>query len=107
MNKLVKAKVLGFKGRSGKNVPNQYRIVSLDAISGNRYDTFQSYDTVVAQKEQYTDSDGKWHLQVYLDEGNWNYSRTTSKYRIAFLGESTGDTLHKIATGEYQLANLN
>ena len=42
-----------------------------------------------------------------LDEKMWDYRRTTGKYRNLFLGESKADTLKKIKTGEYTLADLN
>ena len=45
--------------------------------------------------------------KVTLDEYYWNYSRTTSKYRNAFLGEDTLATSKKLMAGVYKLANLN
>ena len=59
---------------------------------------FQSYRSIIVKIE-----DNK----TYLDETYWNYSRTTSKYRSSFLGESTKETLNKIKNGEYILTNLN
>jgi hypothetical protein len=47
-------------------------------------------------------ADGK----VTLDVNNWNYSTTTGKHRNAFLGESVAATRAKIASGEYELADL-
>ena len=44
---------------------------------------------------------------VVLDETYWNYSSTTGKYRNMFLGEDRATTEAKIASGEYQLTNLN
>lgn len=59
---------------------------------------FQSYESIICKKSQ-----GK----VYLDKIYWNYSKTTSKHRAIFLGESTKETLSKIKSGEYILTNLN
>ena len=44
---------------------------------------------------------------TYLDSRCWNYSKTTSKYRNIFLGETTKETQSKIDRGEYKLTNLN
>jgi hypothetical protein len=60
--------------------------------------TFQSYDSIIAIVEN-----GK----VKLDSSYWNYSKTTSKYRNIFLGESSKETQEKIISGEYEFANLN
>ena len=86
-------KVQNMQSSKGNTVPNQFIIHTKDG----RY--FQSYQTVIAFIENPT---GK----VYLDDG-WNYSRTTSKYRNIFLGETTAETERKIASGEYTVTNLN
>lgn len=78
--------------RSGKPVSNQFE------IRGEGRTVFQSYNSVIAVKEQ-----GK----VTLDPVYWNYSKTTSKYRSQFLGETTKETQEKIDNGTYILANLN
>ena len=80
-------------GRTGRPVANQFIIH--DDHGGM---TFQSYQTVIARRDQ----DGS----VTLDP-QWAYSATTSKYRAAFLGESTKETAAKIAIGEYTVCNLN
>lgn len=46
-------------------------------------------------------------LPIQLDENNWDYSRTTDKYRDMFLSETKKETELKIASGEYVLTNLN
>ena len=66
-------------------------------------ETFQSYDSIIAVKGW--TKDGK--RKVTLDNYYWNYSRTTSKYRNAFLGENTDRTRQKIKEGIYKLTNLN
>jgi len=71
---------------------NQYIIKS----DGARI--FQSYDSIIAIKE------GK---MVVLDKSDWDYSRTTGKYRNKFLNENKATTEKKIETGEYYLADLN
>lgn len=59
---------------------------------------FQSYKSIIVKIE-----DGK----TILDPVYWNYSRTTSKHRSTFLGESTKETELKIKQGLYILENLN
>jgi hypothetical protein len=71
---------------------NQYVIKS----DGARI--FQSYDTIIAIK-----TDG----MVILDKDNWDYSRTTGKYRNKFLNENKEETLKRIEAGRYLLADLN
>ena len=83
------AKVSNINGR-----PNQFEI---EDVQGRRY--FQSYESTIIY---ITDSGS-----VNLDEKYWDYSRTTSKYRNIFLGETKKETEQKIKTGEYQLLNLN
>ena len=45
--------------------------------------------------------------RVLLDETYWNYSRTTSRYRNAFLNMTTREIEAKIKSGEFELTNLN
>lgn len=79
--------------RSGRPVANQFIIYTREG----RY--FQSYDSVIAFK----DNEGN----VTLDVDDWDYSRTTGKYRNEFLGEGIAETRSKIESGEYELENLN
>jgi len=79
--------------RSGRPVANQFIIYT----SEGRY--FQSYDSVIA----FEDNEGN----VTLDVDDWDYSRTTGKYRNEFLGEGIVETRSKIESGEYELENLN
>lgn len=82
--------------KSGHPVANQYEIYTDNGVY------FQSYRSIIARK--YTISGREY---VDLDHYYWNYSRTTSKYRNIFLGESTEETRKKIKTGQYKLVNLN
>lgn len=59
---------------------------------------FQSYLSIIAIKE------GK---MVILDKNDWDYSRTTGKYRNQFLNENKATTEKKIKSGEYYTADLN
>lgn len=77
----------------GRAIPNQFIITDADG------QTFQSYNSLIVRRTL----DGK----TVLDANYWDYSRTTSKYRAQFLGESTAETRAKIASGVYQLENLN
>ena len=64
---------------------------------------FQSYKSIIVKIED----NGSLPDKVTLDPVYWNYSRTTSKHRSTFLGESTKETERKIKQGVYILANLN
>jgi len=44
---------------------------------------------------------------VTLDEKYWKHSKTTSKYRNAFLGEKSNVIEKKVKMKEYMLDNLN
>lgn len=77
---------------NGNEVPNQFEI----DLNGTIF--FQSYKAIIAKIERGI---------TYLDEYYWQYSKTTSKYRSLFLGESTKDTLKKIKSGEYILTDLS
>lgn len=85
-------KVSQFEGRNGA-VKNQFILTTSDG----RF--FQSYDSVIA----FISNDGK----TQLDSRYWDYSKTTGKYRNQFLGEDKKATERKIASGEYELTNLN
>jgi len=85
-------KVKNFQGPNGP-VKNQFIIYT------DKGRVFQSYNTIIAA---YFD-DGK----VLLDKQNWDYSRTTGKYRNLFLAEGINDTRRKIESGEYKLVDLN
>lgn len=79
--------------KSGEAVANQFIIRTRDGVY------FQSYRTIIAFCNI--------HGEVTLDEKYWDYSRTTGKYRNHFLSENTEITRKKIASGEYELADLN
>ena len=57
--------------------------------TGERF--FQSYDSVIV----------KIHKGKVTLGRHWNYSKTTSKYRNRFLGETTKETQAKLDSGEY------
>ncbi len=81
------------KGRTGKDVPNQFIIQTDKGL------VFRSYQSNIVLKS----IDGK----VYLDKDKWDYSVTTGKYRNQFLRETKADTERKIKSGEYILTDLN
>lgn len=87
-------RVQNMQSTRGTTVPNQF-IVS----DGNKK-AFQSYDSVICV---INDNNGT----ITLDCDKWNCSKTTSRYRNQFLGETTKETQAKIDSGEYKLANLN
>ena len=80
--------------RTGREVPNQFIISDDDGCVW-----FQSYKSIIAKREP--------SGQVTLAEGYWDYSKTTSKYRNEFLGESTQESRDKLLSGEYRLEDLN
>lgn len=87
-------KVSNMVSNKGNTIPNQFII---EGVEGRTW--FQSYNSLIVQKN----SDGS----IKLDKVFWNYSKTTSKYRNKFLGETTKETKRKIKEGIYQLVNLN
>lgn len=78
--------------RTGRPVANQF------IIRHNGITYFQSYDVIVAKMEG---------VQITLDKYYWNYSRTTAKYRNAFLGMTTKEIEKKIKDGDILLDDLN
>lgn len=92
---MLKVRVENLSSRRGtqRKIPNQFIIQTGDGLY------FQSYSTVIAFKPI--------NAPIVLDRRAWNYSRTTSKYRNIFLGESKKETEAKIKSGEYLLENLN
>lgn len=87
-------KVESITSARGNAIPNQFMIK--DKINNVEY--FQSYNSIIVKIEN-----GK----TYLDAEKWDYSVTTGKYRNIFLGEKKIDTVKKINSGEYILADLN
>jgi len=81
---------------NGNKIANQF------IVNDSEFTLFQSYDSVIIKT---TFEDGK--RKVFLDETYWDYSRTTSRYRNLFLGETTKEIKEKIKSGEYELINLN
>ena len=80
------------EGRNGP-VKNQF-VIHTD---GGTY--FQSYSTIIAFKP--------YSGKIQLDPHNWDYSKTTGKYRNIFLGESKSETERKIKNGDYDMVVLN
>jgi hypothetical protein len=87
----MKVKVEQFDG-----VVNQFIITGHDD-SGIMTETFQSYQTVIAERRA---------GRVTLDP-NWNYSRTTQKYLNRFLNSSKAEIEKRIESREYTVAPLN
>lgn len=89
-----KMKVQNLESNRGNTIANQFEITAPEG----RY--FQSYRSVIAFIPA---GNGK----IQLDKRYWDYSKTTGKYRNIFLGEDKKETEKKIATGEYELCDLN
>lgn len=78
--------------RTGKEVANQF-IIRHEGVT-----YFQSYDVIIA-KEVGT--------QITLDKNYYKYSRTTIKYRNAFLGITSKEVEKAIKEGGIILDDLN
>lgn len=88
--------------KTGSPVANQFIITTEEG----QY--FQSYQSIIAFIPNALGVEGRGEEgKILLDEYYWDYSRTTTKYRNAFLGENTAETRKKIKSGEYLLTNLN
>ena len=84
----------------GGNVATSQGVIR---VGNDKY--FQSYDTIIAAKENGV---------VTLDEKDWNCSKTTLKYLYQFLRNfcyievySKRDLMKLIEEGEINLQNLN
>ena len=77
--------VRSMQSSSGNDIANQF------IITGRNFTLFQSYTSPIAMIK-----DGRTHLFR-----NWDYSRTTGKYRNSFLGETKKETEAKLKSGEY------
>ena len=90
---------------NGNKVVNQF-IITIDSSSVwgnfNKREIFQSYNSIIAVCTVWPDE-----TRIELDREKWDYSRTTSRYRNQFLGETKAETQKKIDSGEYILTNLN
>jgi len=89
-----KMKVTNLENNKGNTIANQFEISSPEG----RY--FQSYKSMIVFIPYHG---GK----IQLDSNYWDYSKTTGKYRNIFLGEDKKTTEKKIASGEYELTDLN
>lgn len=100
-------KVTNMISNSGNAVANQFIIQGATIILKTDKDhashltgmMFQSYSSNIVFIS--------YAGEVFLDSHDWNYSKTTSKYRNQFLRETTKETQKKIDSGEYILTNLN
>jgi hypothetical protein len=99
-------KVENMTSGRGNKIANQFIIRdTVNDMSGNAVEYFQSYDTIICKIDCFRADVEK--RQIWLDKDKWNYSKTTSKYRSLFLGETTKETQKKIDSGEYILTDLN
>ena len=95
-------KVSNMTSPRGNVVANQLHITDNGVDWDIEY--FQSYQSIIVMRNTNKESG---EVDITLDSKYWDYSRTTSKYRNEFLGEKKGETLKKIESGEYTLADLN
>ena len=80
--------VENMRSHAGNVIPNQFKIYTPDGV------ILQSYSSVIAIKY----NDGR----VVLGK-DWDYSRTTGKYRNDFLREGIAETRKKLEAGIYEL----
>ena len=92
-------KVENMTSSNGNKIANQFVIWD---DNGDRF--FQSYSSIIAKVSFEPKTCKK---TVTLDEKDWDYSKTTGKYRNQFLGETKNETEKKIKSGVYILADLN
>lgn len=81
------------------NVKVQFMAENQCIICTESGNYFQSYSTVIAFKP--------FNGKLQLDRANWDYSKTTGKYRNQFLNETKKETEAKIKSGVYELVDLN
>jgi len=86
--------VQNMQSPQGNDVPNQFEIFTDDG----KY--FQSYRTLIAFKP--ANNRGP----VRLNKDAWDYSRTTVKYRNAFLDMTTAQVKAGIADGSILLVEF-
>ncbi len=89
---MKKINVSNMISANGNTIPNQFIIHTENGC------VFQSYNSIIAVID---------NGRVFLDKNKWDYSRTTARYRNQFLGETKKETMAKIASGEYELKELN
>ncbi len=80
-------KVENVTSSNGNKIANQFDINTAEG----RF--FQSYNSLIAFRPF---NHVKYGAQILLDKNDWDYSRTTSKYRNIFLGENKKETEAKI-----------
>jgi hypothetical protein len=78
-------KVENITSNRGQEVKNQFEVYT------SEYRLFISYKSPIAMFKG-----GK--VYIFSD---WDYSKTTGKYRNMFLGETKAETLKKLKSGEY------
>ena len=87
-----------------KQLANNQFIINGKDENNNEVEWLQSYDSIIVRR---CENEEVFSKNIYLDQKYWNYSKTTSKYRNKFLGETTKETQAKIDSGEYTLTDLN
>ena len=90
----MKIQVKNMMSDNGNYVPNQFKIWTDKGFY------FQSYNSTIYFECKRT-------VKKYLDKYDWDYSRTTGKYRNMILGEGIQETRKGIKEGRYILKNLN
>ena len=71
----------------------QFHVKNQFVIKDDNATYFQSYNSIIAKI-----SNG-----VVTLGSNWDYSKTTGRYRNMFLGEDKRETEGRLASGEYKI----
>jgi len=80
------------ENKKGQPIANQFLIFRDNGVF------FQSYNSLIA----YIGNNG----EIYLDNDNWDYSKTTAKYRNRFLNMTTREIKKLIKEGKIILTDL-
>ena len=72
----------------------QFYVVNQFVISDGGNEYLQSYNSIIVKRDI--------NNNITLGQ-NWDYSKTTGKYRNLYLGETKKETENKIKSGEYKI----
>ena len=75
---------------------NQFKAKNQFVIRDNGNEYLQSYDSIIVKRDK--------NNKITLGQ-DWDYSKTTGKYRNLYLGETKKETEAKIKNGEYKIDN--
>jgi len=76
---------------------NQFKVKNQFVLKDDQGNEFlQSYNSIIVKRD----------INNNISLGsNWDYNKTTGKYRNLYLGETKKETEAKIKSGEYKIDN--